>query len=123
MIPFTTFCVQGQASFGGGGYAGKNNIFPLFRKPLPLLRLLPCLLPQLPPGMGQGCQGPRWVPIPTVGQSHGVAWGPTGRLPARHGERGQGRKANIIRKDKDEKQTEQPSLALNKYSVEIQKPR
>lgn len=39
------------------------------------------------------------------------------------GERqGQGHKANIIRKDKDEEQTEQPSLALNKYILKIQKP-
>lgn len=33
---------------------------------------------------------------------------------------GQGHKANIIRKGKDKKQTEQPSLALNKYSIKIQ---
>lgn len=76
--------------------------------------------PQDGAGGGGGRGG---YPVPTVGQSHGAAWGPTGRPPARHGERGRGRKANIIRKGKDEKQTEQPSLALNKYSVEIQKPR
>lgn len=45
IIPFTTFSVQGQASFEGGGYAGKNKVFPLFRKPPFLLRLLPHLLP------------------------------------------------------------------------------
>lgn len=32
----------------------------------------------------------------------------------------QGHKANIIREDKDKKQTEQSSLALNKYSIKIQ---
>lgn len=42
---------------------------------------------------------------------------------AGRGERGRGHKANIIREGKDEKQTEQPSLALNKHPEKIQKPR
>lgn len=62
------------------------------------------------------------TPSPRQGRAAVRRGGPRGDPPARHGERGQGHKANIIRKGKDEKQTEQPSLALNKYSVEIQKP-
>lgn len=81
MIPFTTFCIQGQASFEGGGYAGKNNIFPLFRKPPFLLQLLPRLLPQLPPGMGQGCRGPRWVPRPHGGAEPRCGVGAHGETP------------------------------------------
>lgn len=85
----------------------KNKVFPLFRKPPFLQQLLPGVLPGL--GRVRGRAGS----CPTAGQSCG---GPIGRPPTQHEERGGGHNANIIRKGKDEEQTEQPSLALNKHS-------
>lgn len=43
------------------------------------------------PGWDRVAQGQGGYPSPTAGQSHGAAWGPVGRPPAQHGERGCGR--------------------------------
>lgn len=95
MVGADSLCnsAQGQVSFEGGGCTGKNHLISSLQK---------TNVSQVPPSAPTS---PLQDPIPTLGQSHGAVWGRWGV----------GYRANIIRKGKEEKQTEQPGLALNKH--------
>lgn len=104
MIPFTTPSVQGQASFEGGGK--KYSISTLWKSTVSAVAS-PCLCSFPWDGAGVlGTLSPQWDPYPQHSK----------------GSRAGGVEQTSLAKT-DEKQTEQPGLALNKYSVKIQKPR